>query len=86
VKREGRGLLLLVFLVGENKTMLLTKKLLKSGTVKEVVNGLDGRRLFPRPRYWFVDPKEHLKGYGIAEYLKLVQLDGNNAGNQRNSI
>jgi hypothetical protein len=70
VSRERKGYHLQVFLIQENKAMLPPKELLKGGTVKEVINGRE--EFVFAPWYWFVDPKEHLKGYGIAEYLRVV--------------
>lgn len=70
-ERKGRGLQ--VFLIEENKKMLPPKELVKGGTVKEVV---DGREEYVfAPWHWFVDPKEHLKGYGIGECLKVVPME-----------
>ncbi len=69
-ERQGRGLQ--VFLIEENKKMLPPKELVKGGTVKEVV---DGREEYVfAPWHWFVDPKEHLRGYGIGECLKVVPM------------
>jgi len=73
VSGERKGYHLQVFLIQENKTMLPPKDMLKGGTVKEVINGRE--EFVFAPWYWFVDPKEHLKGYGIAEYLRVVPED-----------
>jgi hypothetical protein len=70
-ERKGRGLQ--VFLIEENSKMLPPKELLKGGTVEEVVNGRE-EYVFG-PWYWFVDPKEHLKGYGIGECLRVVPME-----------
>jgi len=70
IKIDGKGTHLLVFLIAENKAMLPPKNLLQGGTVKEVIEGRE-EYVFA-PWYWFVDVKEHLKGYGIAEYLEVA--------------
>jgi hypothetical protein len=63
-KRPGWQL----FLLKENKAMLPPKKLVASHWTKEIVNGRE--EYVSGPWYWFVDPKEHLKEYGISEYFK----------------
>jgi hypothetical protein len=73
IKDENGRVHLLAFLIEDNKEMLPPKDILKGGMIKEIVNGRD--EYVSAPWYWFVDPKEHLKGYGIGEYLKLVPAD-----------
>lgn len=74
IKDDAGRVHLQVFLIEENKEMLPPKDLLKGGTIKETVNGRE--EFVFAPWYWFADPKEHLKGYRIGEYLKLVPMDG----------
>jgi hypothetical protein len=77
IKGTGKHPDLLIFLISENKEMLPPKKLLQGNWVKEVK---DGREEYCfGPWYWFVDPHEHLKGYGIMDYLKVVPK-GNESG------
>jgi hypothetical protein len=81
VTAERKGRSLQVFLIAENNKMLPPKELLKGGTVKEVVNGRE-EYVFA-PWYWFVDPKEHLKGYGIGECLRVVPMESNKDGDKK---
>jgi len=38
-----------------------------------IKEGVDGREEYVfAPWYWFVEPREHLKGHGICEYLQVV--------------
>ena len=59
-----------IFLIKENKEMLLLKRLVRMRMTKETLNGQEW--LSWHPCYNFVDPYEHLKGYKIMDYLKVI--------------
>lgn len=59
-----------IFLIKDNKDTLPPKKLTESHMVKETKDGKDWYH--SEPWYKFVDPKEHLRGYKIMDYLKIV--------------
>ena len=59
-----------VFLVKDNKDTLPPKKLIESHMVKEERDGQTWFRSYPW--YCFGDPREHLKGYKIMDYLRVI--------------
>ena len=65
---EVRAIHLQLFLLKDNKNLLPPKKLLKSQTIKEVIDGKEW--YYSPPWYFFLNPYEHLKGYKIVEYLE----------------
>jgi hypothetical protein len=71
VSGKQRGLQL--FLISDNAAMLPPKHLVQGGIVREMIDGQEWHS--SRPWYWFVDPKEHLKGYKILEYLSFSSVD-----------
>lgn len=68
----GKKTHLQVFLLRDNKKFLPPpKKLRVGGPVKETgKNGMEEFVFYPW--YYFVDPIEHLKNYGIAAYFKVT--------------
>ncbi|MGC4231484.1 MAG: hypothetical protein QM594_00600 [Niabella sp.] len=73
--KDGKGKHLQLFLLSDNKGFLPPpKKLRVGGPVKETTP--DGREEYVfYPWYYFVDPKEHLKKYGISHYFRIVPLE-----------
>jgi hypothetical protein len=71
IRDEKNRVHLQLFIIDENKNMLPPKDLLEGRMIKEVVEGRE-EYVFA-PWYWFVDAKEHLKGYGIADYLMVAR-------------
>lgn len=71
VSHYGNGVHAQLFLLEDNKDLLPPKKLVKWQSVKEVRDGKTWHR--SEPWYRFVDPKEHLKGYKIMDYLKVTK-------------
>ncbi len=59
-----------LFLIKDNKNTLPPKKLVKSELVKEVIDGKEWYH--SEPWYKFVGPHEHLKGYKIMKYIKVM--------------
>lgn len=71
VTYDGKNAYIQLFLIRDNKDTLPPKKMVKSQLVKETI---DGKNWFhSEPWYRFVDPKEHLKGYKIMNYLRVVK-------------
>jgi Zn ribbon nucleic-acid-binding protein len=70
VSRYGEGVHVQVFLLEDNKDFLPPKDMLKSHSVKEVKDGKTWTHM--EPWYRFVDPFEHLKGYGIIKHMRVV--------------
>lgn len=64
-----------VFLIKDNKDTLPPKKLLESRSFKEEKDGKTW--IHSEPWYRFVDPKEHLKGYKIMDYLQVINEEKN---------
>ncbi len=62
-----------IFLVKDNKKFLPPKKLTDSQSVKEERE--DGVWHHSEPWYRFCNPYEHLKGYGIMDYLHFVEKE-----------
>lgn len=52
--------------------MLPPKDMVKGHMVKEESSG-DENRYSMHPWHHFVDPREHLKGYKILDYLKFIE-------------
>lgn len=73
VMYDGKHPYIQVFLIRDNKGMLPPKNLVESRLVKETKDGKDWYH--SEPWYRFVDPREHLKGYGIMDYLKIVRYE-----------
>jgi hypothetical protein len=69
-KRPGKYPDLELFLIGDNAALLPPKHLVQSRMTKETIDGQEWHT--SRPWYYVVDPKEHLKGYKIMEYLTFV--------------
>lgn len=60
-----------LFLIEDNKDFLPPKKLTESQSVSVIK---DGKKWFSsEPWYKFVDPKDHLKGYKIIDYFKVIK-------------
>ncbi len=59
-----------LFMIEDNKDILPPKEMVKSHSVKETKDGKESYSM--HPWYHFVDPKEHLKGYKIMDYLRIV--------------
>lgn len=76
VTYDGKQPYVQIFLIKDNKDILPPKKLVESRLVKETRDGKDWHH--SEPWYKFVDPREHLKGYGIMNYLKVTS---NGSGN-----
>lgn len=72
VTNRGRGVHAQLFLIKDNKDMLPPKDMVKGHMVKEESSG-DENRYSMHPWYHFVDPREHLKGYKILDYLKFTE-------------
>ncbi len=66
----GKGVHAELFLLEDNKDFLPPKKLTESRGVSEIKDGQTWHR--SEEWYKFVDPKEHLKGYKIMDYLRVV--------------
>jgi len=73
VTNDGKGVRVELFLIKDNKDFLPPKKLVESHSVKEVRNGEDWYH--SEPWYKFADPYEHLKGYKIMDYLRIVPIE-----------
>lgn len=73
VTNDGKGARVELFLIKDNKGFLPPKKLVESHSVKEVRD--DGDWYHTEPWYKFVDPHEHLKGYKIMDYLRVVTAE-----------
>ena len=59
-------------MIKDNKDMLPPKDMVKGYMVKEERgDGKDWHSM--HPWYHFVDPREHLKGYRILDYLKFTE-------------
>ncbi|MFA6608446.1 MAG: hypothetical protein WCT07_00860 [Candidatus Paceibacterota bacterium] len=71
----GKGVHTQLFLIKDNKDFLPPKKLVQSRSLSEIKDGETYHHM--EPWYKFVDPHEHLKGYKIMDYLKVVPLDDN---------
>jgi len=70
---KGKGVRTQLFLIKDNKDFLPPKNMVKSQLVKE---SKDGKNLIHlEPWYRFYDPREHLKGYKILDYLEVLQDD-----------
>lgn len=74
-EKDGKGTHLQLFLLKDNKGILPPpKKLRVGGWVKELTP--DGQEEYAfYPWYYFVDPIEYLKEYGIVQYLRWVETD-----------
>lgn len=71
VTRDGKGVHYQLFLIKDNKDVLPPKDMIKSHAVRiDKENGEIWHQM--HPWYHFVDPKEHLKGYKIMDYLKVT--------------
>ncbi|WP_225872763.1 helix-turn-helix domain-containing protein [Pedobacter frigoris] len=72
-KAEGTGKHFELFLRSDNRDFLPPhKKLRIGGPVKEInADGLE-EYVLSYPWYYFVDPIEHLKDYGISNYMRFV--------------
>ena len=66
----GKGEHTELFLIKDNKDFLPPKKLVESHTVREIKDGKEYYQM--HPWYHFGDPREHLKGYRIMDYLRIV--------------
>lgn len=73
ITRDGKKIYTQLFLIKDNKDFLPPKKLVKSQMIKETKDGKDWFSC--RPWYQFIDPHEHLKGYKIMEYLRVVPTE-----------
>ena len=62
-----------LFLIKDNKDFLPPKKMTESHLVREEKDGQTWHR--SEPWYRFVDPHEHLKGYRIMDYLRVVEAE-----------
>ena len=71
VTHDGKGVHAQLFLIKDNKDTLPPKKMTESQLVKETKEGKDW--FHSEPWYRCVDPKEHLKGYKIMDYLQVVK-------------
>jgi hypothetical protein len=70
VSLYGKGVHVQLFLLEDNEGFLPPKKLVESKSVKEK---RDGKIWYTTaPWYHFVDPFEHLKGYKIMDYLRII--------------
>jgi len=72
VTNDGKGVRVQLFLIKDNKDFLPPKKLVEDQMVKEARDGEDWYHT--EPWYRFGDPYEHLKGYKIMDYLRIVSL------------
>lgn len=70
VSHYGKGVHAELFLIEENKDFLPPKKLLEGRSVKYRKDGKDWYTT--QKWYEFLDPREHLKGYKIMEYMRVV--------------
>lgn len=75
VKSEGNRVHVELFLIKDNKDTLPPKKLTESHMVREDKDGTTWHHM--EPWYRFVDPYEHLKGYKIMDYLRVVEKGEN---------
>ena len=71
VPREKKGTHFQLFLIKDNKDILPPKKLVESHNLKEEKDGQGCFRVVPW--YKVFDPKEHLKGYKIMDYLEIIE-------------
>jgi DNA-directed RNA polymerase subunit RPC12/RpoP len=67
---DGKRVHAQLFLIKDNKDTLPPKKMVESQSVKETKDGKEWFRV--EPWYRFVDPHEHLRGYKIMDYLKVI--------------
>lgn len=71
---EGKRVHVYLFLIKDNKDTLPPKKLVESHMVREdKEDGTTWHRV--EPWYRFCNPHEHLKGYKIMDYLKVVEKE-----------
>lgn len=70
VSHYGGGVHIQLFLLKDNKDFIPPKKLVESRSVRETKDGKDWHT--SAKWYKFVDPYEHLKGYGIMNYLQFI--------------
>lgn len=75
---DGKGEHFQLFLVSDNETFLPPpEKLRVGGPVKEInEHGKEVVTFYPW--YCFVDPVEHLKDYGISQWLRFVPVENKN--------
>ncbi len=73
VPTENGGVHYYIFLIKDNKDFLPPKKLTNSQSVREERE--DGTWHRSEPWYRFVNPYEHLAGYGILDYLKFIEVE-----------
>ena len=71
VTGDGGGVHAELFLLKDNKGFLPPKKLVGHRLVSEERAGKTWHR--SEPWYCFVDPREHLKGFGIISYLRVSE-------------
>lgn len=70
ISHYGKGVHYELYLIKDNKDFLPPKKLIESHPVSEEKDGKIWSH--QEPWYKFVDPFEHLKGYKIMNYMRLV--------------
>ncbi|MFA6158352.1 MAG: hypothetical protein WC763_01875 [Candidatus Paceibacterota bacterium] len=70
VSKYGEGVHVELFLLEDNKGFLPPKDLVESKSVRQRKDGKDWTTV--EKWYRLVDPREHLKGYGIMEHLRVV--------------
>lgn len=71
ISHYGKGSWYELFLIEDNEGFLPPKKLVESHSVHEKKDCKTWTRI--EPWYKFVDPVEHLKGYKIMDYLRVVE-------------
>lgn len=71
VSNYGKGVHTQLFLIEDNKDFLPPKEMVKSQPIITREGGKEWSS--SEPWYKFVNPKEHLKGYKIVDYLKLTE-------------
>jgi len=73
ITTDDKKVHLRLFLIKDNKGFLPPKKLVESRSITEKRDGYIWFR--SEPWYRFVDPHEHLKGYKIMDYIKVIPLE-----------
>jgi hypothetical protein len=68
--KDGKGVHLQLFLLKDNKGFLPPPKKLGTGGWVKKITPHGGEEYAFYPWYYFVDPIEHLKEYGIVQYLR----------------
>ena len=84
VTYNGKGFHFQLYLIKDNKELLPPKVLVKSHSISGEENGRTWHRMEP----WYKcvkNPNDHLKGYKIMDYIKIVNLEEEKAKNETGS-